>query len=115
MSYTPTEWKKGDIVTSEKLNKLETGVADAGGGGGGALICEDTSGTLNKTAGEIVEAIMAGIPVYTHGGFYAQFVYVTYPPNTQTYGFGYFAPTGPQQATFFQYTALTADDYPTQS
>ena len=27
MSYTPTEWHTGDIVSSEKLNKLENGVA----------------------------------------------------------------------------------------
>ena len=28
--YEPTEWKKGDVVTSAKLNKLEQGVANAG-------------------------------------------------------------------------------------
>lgn len=28
MSYTPTEWVTGDIVTSEKLNKLENAVAN---------------------------------------------------------------------------------------
>ena len=33
MSYTPTEWESGDIVTSAKLNKLEQGVAAAGGSG----------------------------------------------------------------------------------
>jgi len=38
MSYTPTEWKSGDVITSENLNKLEQGVAAAGGGGGGALV-----------------------------------------------------------------------------
>ena len=32
MSYTPTEWANGDIVTAEKLNKLENGVAAGGGG-----------------------------------------------------------------------------------
>ena len=31
MSYEPTVWKTGDVVTSEKLNKLENGVANAGG------------------------------------------------------------------------------------
>lgn len=29
MSYTPTEWKKGDVVTSSKLNNLEEGVQSA--------------------------------------------------------------------------------------
>lgn len=27
MSYTPTEWKDGDIITAEKLNKLENGIS----------------------------------------------------------------------------------------
>lgn len=26
MAYTPTEWNKGDLITAEKLNKLEQGV-----------------------------------------------------------------------------------------
>ena len=34
MEYTPTEWKSGDIITAEKLNKLEEGVASAGDGSG---------------------------------------------------------------------------------
>ena len=29
MSYTPTEWVTGDVVTAEKLNKLENGVSNA--------------------------------------------------------------------------------------
>ena len=27
MSYTPTNWQTGDIITAERLNKLENGVA----------------------------------------------------------------------------------------
>ena len=34
MSYTPTEWKCGDTITAEKLNKLENGLAECCGGGG---------------------------------------------------------------------------------
>lgn len=30
MAYTPTTWKRGDIVTSEKLNKIENGIVEAG-------------------------------------------------------------------------------------
>ena len=30
MAYNPTEWATGDIITAEKLNKMETGIADAG-------------------------------------------------------------------------------------
>lgn len=29
MSYTPTNWQTGDIVSSEKLNKMEEGIANA--------------------------------------------------------------------------------------
>ena len=28
--YTPTNWKNGDIITEQKLNKLEQGLEDAG-------------------------------------------------------------------------------------
>lgn len=31
MSYEPTQWKAGDTVTSAKLNKMEQGIASAGG------------------------------------------------------------------------------------
>lgn len=27
MSYTPTEWQTGDIITAEKLNNMESGIA----------------------------------------------------------------------------------------
>jgi hypothetical protein len=26
MAYSPTSWKRGDIITAEKLNKVETGL-----------------------------------------------------------------------------------------
>lgn len=31
MSYEPTNWKDGDLVTSAKLNKMEQGIADGSG------------------------------------------------------------------------------------
>ena len=31
MSYEPTNWKAGDVVTSAKLNKMEQGIAASGG------------------------------------------------------------------------------------
>ena len=67
MSYTPTEWKTGDIVTSTKLNKLEQGVANAGGGGClieiGVTDTESAS-TLQKTGQEILDYIEAGYLPY---------------------------------------------------
>ena len=32
MSYIPTEWFTGDVITAEKLNKIEDGIADVEGG-----------------------------------------------------------------------------------
>ena len=29
MAYTPTEWETGDVITAEKLNKAEEGIAQA--------------------------------------------------------------------------------------
>jgi len=76
MSYTPTVWKKGDKITSEKLNKLENGVA---GSGGGALMCSlnMSTGLLNKTWKEVADAaevgpvvmlvgVQTGVKVYSH-------------------------------------------------
>ena len=35
MSYTKTNWTKGDVITAEKLNKMEDGIEQAGSGSGG--------------------------------------------------------------------------------
>lgn len=32
MAYEPTVWQAGDTITSARLNKLEQGVAEGGGG-----------------------------------------------------------------------------------
>lgn len=32
MAYTPTTWVTGDTVTATKMNKIENGIANAGGG-----------------------------------------------------------------------------------
>lgn len=38
MSYTPTDWEIGDVITAEKMNKLEQAVAGGGGISGLLLI-----------------------------------------------------------------------------
>lgn len=56
MSYEPTTWKDGDLVTSAKLNKIEQGIA----AGGGILIAhtliDGFSVMLDKTWQEIHDA-----------------------------------------------------------
>lgn len=66
MSYTPTNWKSGDVVTSTKLNKLEQGVANVGGG---LVVGIDMQNMrLDKTAGEIIAASHTGAVVLSMPG-----------------------------------------------
>ena len=55
MSYEPNIWKSGDVVTSEKLNHIEQGIA---AGLNGVLICTVNSETnaLDHTWQEIANA-----------------------------------------------------------
>lgn len=62
-AYEPTVWATGDVVTADKLNKLEEGVANASGGG---LIVHSVydetteKHILDKTWTEIYNAFIAG-------------------------------------------------------
>lgn len=64
MSYEPTNWKTGDVVTSAKLNKLENGVANAGVGGAFIVNAVDHPEglyyQLDKTWLEIRNALLNG-------------------------------------------------------
>ena len=55
MSYEPTNWKNGDIITAQKLNKIETELASK------FLIIginkKENTATLTKTWQEIFDAI----------------------------------------------------------
>lgn len=50
MSYTPTTWTTGDTITATKLNKIEQGIADAGGGGLGIDVIVYINGSDFATA-----------------------------------------------------------------
>lgn len=59
MSYTPTNWNTGDTITASAMNKIENGIANAGGGD----ILYDIGvedGTLDKTWTEIYTAHSGG-------------------------------------------------------
>lgn len=79
MAYTPTEWQSGDIVTSAKLNKIEQGIAGAGGGIMYVTISYDESEgepvySADNTLDEIIAAVGAGRDVRATmaqgGGYY---------------------------------------------
>ena len=58
MSYTPTTWTTGDTITATKLNKMEQGIASAGGGTRGLVT--DTSDTLDKSYNELLSMLTNG-------------------------------------------------------
>lgn len=68
MSYKPTEWKSGDVVTSAKLNKMENGITTANNK---IFIISHKANimplTLNKTWQEIFNAMENG-PVFFIAG-----------------------------------------------
>lgn len=77
MAYEPTIWKKGDIISSTKLNKLENGVANNG------ILVVNITGTsqqtvLDKTWQEIHDATLAIVKDVEGGQVRTYFVYDTY-------------------------------------
>lgn len=107
MSYEPTVWKDGDLVTSAKLNKMEQGIA---AGGSSVFIVnaeynEETDKTvLNKTAEEIIEAFYHGIVLIVFDEF------STLVLKIENANSGYFFSTsGPEFYT------NTLNDYPIQA
>lgn len=51
MAYTPTQWKDGDLITAEKLNKLEQGVENEQIGPQGPQGQKGDAGTNGTSAG----------------------------------------------------------------
>ncbi len=100
MSYEPTVWKDGDLVTSAKLNKLEQGVAN---GGGILVVHEDENGRLDRTWHEIYNAdfvIISHIDEYQKSNAYAESIlFANNKYNIQT-------------SNLRAYTASTPNDYP---
>ena len=65
MSYEPTNWKSGDVVTSAKLNKMEQGIASAGGPV--ITTTDDDTGAIGLTWQEVYNAMDAGNLVLIKG------------------------------------------------
>ena len=62
MSYIPTTWATGDVITAEKLNNMESGIENANNPFVVTLTptLQDYAGTMDKTVGEINVAYEAG-------------------------------------------------------
>ena len=71
MSYTKTTWKTGDVITAEKLNKIEDQVAaneeaiSSAGGDDSVFIvnidAEDSGGTITATADKTRQEMSAAV------------------------------------------------------
>ena len=78
MSYNKTTWTNGDIITAEKLNNIEDGIAS--GGSGGVLVVstvyDDDSGKtyLNKTFEEVKNFMLSGGMIWLSN--YGELVFV---------------------------------------
>lgn len=66
MSYDKQTWVSGEVITATKLNHIEDGLENAGGGGGLVINRTDDEDNsqlvLDKTFKEIKDALVAGIP-----------------------------------------------------
>ena len=60
MAYTPTDWQTGDVVTADKLNKLEIGVARGNGIISGTTNSETDETTINETFDELTDMVANG-------------------------------------------------------
>lgn len=68
MPYTPTQWRSGDVITSEKLNKIEGGIASNGTlnvpivstGFGDTIIIQMSAGDLFQTCSNMSVNVIAG-------------------------------------------------------
>lgn len=127
MSYTPTQWKAGDTVTSAKLNKMEQGIA----GGANILIAHiietpqeaDGDGNtldpikvivvkLDKTAREILDADVIFIPIDYQDAMTAYRDFGFIRNISQDLETGEFQCTVPMEDGLTTFHAATEDDYP---
>lgn len=72
MTYTPTTWATGDVITADKLNNIEQGIVNAGGAKALIVTASNlpdknntyTTPTLDKTFDEIANAISGGRAIF---------------------------------------------------
>ena len=95
MSYEKTTWVNGDIITAEKMNNIEDGIANAGN----MLICNTVYHSnlgltgLDKKVSEIYDALSSGVPVYVKYQYgdltrdYVSSVYIA--PIVRVYNYNY--------------------------
>jgi len=87
MSYTPTSWSTGDTITAAAMNKIENGIANAGGGGYDAVIrLTHTNDSGADTPANMTPSIVSGT--------YAQLADILANSNVPNILVEYFHPWG---------------------
>lgn len=85
MSYTPTNWVNGDIITAEKLNKMEQGIA-----ANTMVVTANTdpntriTGPFDATWQQIYDALKAGVSVVCYVEFDTNNL-IVYTPTVMQY------------------------------
>ncbi len=64
MPYTPTQWTTGDVITAQKLNKIEQGIAANEGAGGILVEYDSETGYINKNYNQLKDIYLAGGSAY---------------------------------------------------
>ena len=113
MAYTKNTWQTGDVVTAEKLNNMENGIA-----GASLVVNVDMTGTLDKTAKQIRDAAQSGvvsvvIPGGTAGSFSCLYFSLTaIMQNGEHEGEIMLSFYDPTNDTLYSFYAATENDYP---
>lgn len=61
MSYTPTDWKTGDVITAEKLNNMESGIVSG-----------QNNVEFVKIFSNLAVSVTAGSPMTSAGGMFTE-------------------------------------------
>lgn len=113
MAYEPTNWKSGDVVTSAKLNKMESGITAATPYIVNMLWNEETEKSyLDKTATEIIAAMQKGLVLVINiaDGYVGAWPMVNAWMDDTDNAFTVFDQDQP-----LKFVAASADDYPVQT
>lgn len=110
MSYTKTNWQTGDIVTAEKLNKIENQLEKTGG----VLVChlDEETGVLDHTWAEINAADVVVMKTDDFNIYIACYIEPADPENeVYNYVVGFRA-LNLDFDTMIGFTCNTETDYP---
>lgn len=117
MSYDKQTWQRGDVITANKLNHMEDGIATGGGVIEVHVAIEEDVYTLDKTWNELKQSLASGNIILIHWidddavsiSMLTQCVYVIDEGYLAVF---LNATAGEAQPTSTIYTANSAEDYP---